>query len=306
MGLWDFLGQFGASFAPKHPPGYVGSAPPGSPLGLIRAGLAKKGITWGPEKIPIPEALQQFLATGVMPYQPAPPITTTTSGVTDTSGLETRNLLNTTMPFITPEYAGLGDLVRKFAEQRLASPTALPRGYVGQGIRGINQSYDAINRSIANRLTASGQAGSPIGVPVAARSDIARGAQTADFLGGLPLTERGLRNEDLSLAQNILAQFGKGTRETQTGTISTKGRSTTSGTSTQTGQERPSIDPQVWAMLVKLLTENKTQPQGGGFGDFLGQALGFLLGSGALTGGAKGTGNFGAGGSLPYVFSGGF
>lgn len=266
--------------------------------GLSLFGKKKESDQQKKSQIPLPQAFQDFLSTGMLPTTAAPPLTTTgtSSSTTNSNDLETRDLVGTSMsaPFITPEYGALGGLVRQFAEQRLGAPSALPRSYVGMGLRNINQGFDAVNRALANRLSASGLAGSPAAVPAMARSEIARGAQAADFLGQIPMQERNLRNEDLAMASNLLAQFGRGTQgmTTDRGTIRRTGTSTTSGqtSSTETGRQQPTIDPAMWATLVQLL--NST-PKGSSLWSSLSSLLGMLAGSGAFQGGG------GKGGSFP-------
>lgn len=157
---------------------------------------------------------------------------------------------NTTSTSLSPGGNALNDQLLQMITSRLSAPSALPSGYQEAGIKDINSVFDVINQSKNANLTARGLSDSPV---AAIGTDDARGGQIANFTAGLPLVERGLRNEDMNFAQSLFALQPKTT--TQTGT--------STGAVTQPGN-----------ML------------GGGFSD-LASMLGFLMGTGSFGQGKK-------------------
>jgi hypothetical protein len=161
---------------------------------------------------------------------------------------QTSKFSNTTSTSLSPGGNVLNDQLLKMITSRLSAPSALPSGYQEGGIKDINSVFDVINQSKNANLTARGLSDSPV---AAIGTDDARGGQIANFTSGLPLVERGLRNEDMNFAQSLFAMQPRTT--TQSGT----------GTQTQPGN-----------ML------------GGGFSD-LASMIGYLMGTGAFGQGKK-------------------
>lgn len=150
---------------------------------------------------------------------------------------------NTTSTSVSPQGNALNDQLMKMITSRLTASSALPAGYEEGGIKDINHVFDVINQSKNANLTARGLSDSPV---AAIGTDDARGGQIANFTSGLPLVERGLRNEDMDFASRLFALQPRTTTQTGTGTNTTPGN-----------------------ML------------GGGFSD-LASMLGFLMGQGSF------------------------
>ncbi len=123
----------------------------------------------------------------------------------------------TTQPTLDPAYGPLQQQLINMAMVRLRGG-GLPSGYEARRISDINNTYDLINQSRENTLTARGLAGSPVAAAGDTRAETARGGDIVRFQQGLPLLERQLSLEDMFNAQNLLGQ-GRGQQTTgqQTG-----------------------------------------------------------------------------------------
>lgn len=214
------------------------------------------------------------------------PQTTTSQG--STSGTSAQQFQSTsqtqqsTRPTITPEYAAIEQALRGILQQRLEQPTSLPQGYETGGIRRINDAFEAQLQQERNRLASRNiPAGSVLGSPV----ERSRASQVADFRINLPLLERQLRNEDINMAGNATAQFGRGqftegrtnTRGSQTGQTT----SNTFGTVTQ--------PPNLSALANLLLPPAPNASMNTGFSPTLNAGGDLLSALAMLYGGRQGT-----------------
>lgn len=189
-------------------------------------------------------------------------------------------------PQITPEYQAMESLWRGILQERLARPSSLPIGTIERAVSGINlAAAPGIQRS--RNLAAS--RGVPVdtlllGSPV----ESARIGKIQDLIANIPLKERELQNEDVSLASRLAQVFGLG-RE---GTSTTRGRSTTRGTTSGTVSSPPNI-----TALANLLLPPGPQ-QGGGSGQSAGAGL--LGDAASLAASLYSMGLFGGGRSRPF------
>lgn len=129
------------------------------------------------------------------------------------------NQTQTTTPTMDPAFQGLQGQILGLIQNRLSN-NSLPAGYEGQGIRGINSTFDAIKASQNNNLTARGLGTSPVAAAGQNAIDTARGSQVAQFEENLPLLQRELQTQDLGMAGNLLS-LGRGA--TTTGNATTGG-----------------------------------------------------------------------------------
>lgn len=171
----------------------------------------------------VDDIFSNLTARGYDPYGPQ-----TVTNVGSSSGGS--DMFSTTrsrsMPVVAPEFQPLVGLQRGLLEKRLSSPSSLPAGYAQRAVAGI-QAAAAPGRQAESNLAARRGLNRDvlsIGSPVERQ---ARG-QIADLIASLPLQERSLQNEDLGLALQLSQIFGRG----EEGMSETRGRTTTSGTST--------------------------------------------------------------------------
>lgn len=156
-------------------------------------------------------------------YDPFSPFTSTTGGTSETA----ESYSDVTTPEITGEYKPLAGLQRQLVEKRLASPTGLPPGYEETGISAINQATEGALQNVRNLARERGLPASTllIGSP----AERARAQQIGQFRAQAPLLARQLQTEDVGLAQNILAAFGRAERRKgqRRGTTTSTGTSVT-------------------------------------------------------------------------------
>ena len=166
-----------------------------------------------------------------------------------TTSNSTYNNTSTSTPQLSPEQEAIYGLLSQNVMNRLRGQTPLA-GYEASGLQNINESSDAIRRSIEGRLTSRGLIGSPMGATALSNLDISRGSEAAKFRNSLPLLQNDLDLQNLGAAGTVfgLRPFGETRTSSGTGT----GVSTTSGN-----------------ML------------GGAFGG-LAEALGYLIGRGSF------------------------
>lgn len=155
------------------------------------------------------DIIGQLTAGGYSPY--GPQTTTNTS-----SGYSS----STSDPHITAEYQPLESSLRGIVQGRLNSPSSLPAGYAENAVRSINDSYAGANQAAINAAGRKGLSGQQT-YALASPTQTARAGQIADLRGNIPLLERQMQNQDLSLAQALTQAFGRGettnTRYGQTG-----------------------------------------------------------------------------------------
>ena len=190
------------------------------------------------------DIMNRLTAGGNDPFGPQ---VTRTSGTT--SGTSSSSTSSSTRPVITPEYKKLEGMFRGLMEGRLARPSALPPGYAEQGARNINRSYaggEAALRNVAARRGLSAEQTFGAGMPIQS----ARAGKISDFLVDVPLKERELQTQDITLAGQLAQMFGLGSQTNST----TQGR--TSGTSSNVMTSPPDINS-----LMNLL-----MPPGPGMG----------------------------------------
>lgn len=131
--------------------------------------------------------------------------TGTTTGSTSSRGGGTYS----NRPQITQEYQPLDELMRGIMTGRLTGGSSLPQGYASSAARGINESFagaDAAARNLAARRGLSGEQTYAVASPAAS----ARAGQLADMRAQLPLLERQMQNEDISMTQGLQSAFGRG------------------------------------------------------------------------------------------------
>lgn len=125
-----------------------------------------------------------------------------------------------TLPQTVPEYQPLQDVILKQIMGRLTNPGGLPQSYAAEGVQGINHTYDLVSQGLSNNLTSRGLSTSPIAGSAIANLERGRAGDINHFQASLPLVARGLQDDDLSRAINVLG-LGRGT--TSTGTTSSGG-----------------------------------------------------------------------------------
>jgi hypothetical protein len=118
-----------------------------------------------------------------------------------------------TTPTLDPRMQGLQSQVLQMIQGRLSNPTGVPAGYVGGGIQGINSSYDAAGQATENALASRGLGTSPIAGQADLTRNLARAGAVGNFRANVPIVARGLQNEDIGLAGNLLGQ-GRGLAST--------------------------------------------------------------------------------------------
>lgn len=139
-------------------------------------------------------------------------------------------------PVITPQFQPLVTSATSVAQSRLNRPTALPPGFIERAVAGINQSYagaTAAARNAAARKGLSGEQTFGLASPI----ESSRAGKIGDFLAEVPLKERQLQNEDVSLASELARTFGLGSDSVSR----TAGKSSTSGQTSSTLTQPPSI-----------------------------------------------------------------
>lgn len=224
--------------------------------------------------------LYDYLTTGMIPGGGGGGGSSTST--TRQNMLETRNLNTTTMPQIAPEYQTLQGLLRGIMEGRLRNPQGLPPGMEALGIQNINQGFTGARSALENRLSSSGQYGSP-GPTAAAFANLEgqRAQGINQYRLSLPTLARQFQDQDINMAAMLNQVFGLGQSQTQRGTIRTQGTSTTQGSSGG-GGGGPRFDPSGPLTYLQMQQQQANQP---GFLDQLLPLLGLLLGSGGLSGG---------------------
>jgi len=110
----------------------------------------------------------------------------------------------TSTPTVSPEYSPLQAALLKSVMARLSAPYSLPTGYEAGQIKNINQTYGAAGQNLANRLTARGMGSSPVAANAFTNMAMGRAGQISTMQAGLPLLERQLQTDDLSMAGNLL------------------------------------------------------------------------------------------------------
>jgi hypothetical protein len=164
-------------------------------------------------------------------YDPFGPQTTKNSSNTQGTYSSSTSTKSSTRPVITPEYKKLEGMFRGLLEGRLARPSSLPPGYAERGVKDINASYagaEASLRNVAARRGLSGEQTFGAGMPIAS----ARAKGIGDFMVDVPLKERELQTQDISLASQLAQAFGLGS-DTNTNS-NTSGRSSSLTNSTMT------------------------------------------------------------------------
>lgn len=127
-----------------------------------------------------------------------------------------------TSPEVLPAYKELEGLFKNIVTNRLRRPSALPPGYAERAVSGINKSYEGATQAVRNLAARRGLSGeATFGAAMPIESD--RAGKIADFIAGLPLTERNLQNEDIGLGEALAQAFGLAHRTT--GTTRTTGSS---------------------------------------------------------------------------------
>lgn len=122
------------------------------------------------------------------------------------------------VPVVAPEYKGMQGALLNLIQQRLASPTSLPSGYEAGQIRDINSAYGLAGQNLSNRMTARGLGTSPVAGAGETKLALGRAGEISRMRAALPLVERTLRDQDLSLATNVL-RTGMGTSATDPGNM---------------------------------------------------------------------------------------
>jgi hypothetical protein len=244
-------------------------------ISLGSAYFSNKNKDKGGTQVP-PGPFADWLQTGMLPGGGGGgggPVTTTRDET------QRRNLL--TMPVISDEYQPLNALLNNLFQQRLRFPGGIPPQYEAQGIQRTNQTFAPLSQALENKLYASGAMGGPAaGVPLATMEGL-RGQALADFRNSLPALARQWQNEDASFAGQLIAQLGRGQRET--GTVRTTGTSTSTGGGGGGGGR---FDPQGPLAWLQMQQQDQNQP---GFWDRMLPMLGMMIGAG-LFGGKPSTG----------------
>lgn len=200
----------------------------------------------------------------------------------------------TQTPFLTPEYAGLGGSMKSILEGRLASgvnggPSPFGKGYLSTQTANINDQYGLARKALENRLTASGAAGSP-GPTEAGLGylEANRGRDVANLRGNLPLLDRQLQDQDLSMAAQLAQVFGLGQKQHTEATTQTTQKGKTTSTSSGGGGGGGAIIPP--NILPDAFYQAHQGTSGGGLSDTLGTIggmLAMLYGLGVFGGGNK-------------------
>ncbi len=180
------------------------------------------------------------------------------------------------MPFLTPEWQGLGDTFRATLENRLTNPFGVPEGYEQGGLRQINRSYRAAGDALQGRMADRGRQLTTEDIGLEGE----RAGAAADFLSQLPMVERQIRNEDLGMAQAGMGmfgrgQFGQGESNTQEQAITNflqkmvggnqwwnQGQSNTTGQTSSTGSDMP-YQPSLWDQILPLMMQMLGAGMGG-------------------------------------------
>ncbi len=121
-----------------------------------------------------------------------------------------------TTPTMDPAYGPLQSQILKMVQGRLTSGTDLT-GYTNSGLAGINKSYGLADKSLQASLTARGLGSSPIAGAGEATLQTGRAGSASSFINSIPLLQRDLQTQDLSLGQQLLAT-GRGSASTGTTT----------------------------------------------------------------------------------------
>lgn len=155
---------------------------------------------------------------------------------------------------LSPEYSALQAAIMPNIMKRLSAPApTLPAGYETGGIDTINQTFDLAGQNSQNDLTSRGLGTSPIASAVMGKHNAGRAGAISNFRTGIPLVEqnmqRDVENENMEMALRALG-------------LSSGNRGTTNAT----------------------VTQGNESPVAGGVGS-LATMLGWLVGSGAFSGG---------------------
>jgi hypothetical protein len=142
-------------------------------------------------------------------FNPFGPQVTTATGTDRNTKLVNAVTQERKTPFITPDYQALEGMFRDIAENRLKRPDALPPGYIERSVAGINQSFAGASAAARNAAARKGLSGEQA-FGLAAPMESSRAGKIGDFLSTVPLKERELQNEDVSMAANLASTFGLG------------------------------------------------------------------------------------------------
>ena len=150
----------------------------------------------------------------------------TSGGTSESSTSGSRDSYTKENPFTTPEYQKTDELVRGILENRLSRGSSLPPGYEANAVRAINAASAGGASAAANAAARRGLSGQQV-FGLNAPIQTARAGKIADLRGNVPLLERSLANEDMTMQGDRQAKFGTGresrTRETSSSRTNTSG-----------------------------------------------------------------------------------
>lgn len=179
------------------------------------------------------DIIEKITAGGSDPFGPQ---VSTNVGKSLSTSLQDALTTTSQRPVITPQFQPLVTSATDVAQSRLNRPTALPPGFIERAVAGINQSYAGANAAARNAAARKGLSGEQT-FGLASPIESSRAGKIGDFLANVPLQERQLQNEDVSLASELARTFGLGSD-----TVSkTTGKTTTSGQTSNTLTSPPNI-----------------------------------------------------------------
>jgi hypothetical protein len=179
------------------------------------------------------DLIERLTAGGNDPYGPQ---VSTSTGRSSSTTLQEALTTTSQRPVITDQFKPLVTSATNVAQSRLNRPSALPPGFIERAVAGINQSYAGANAAARNAAARKGLSGVQT-FGLASPIESSRAGKIGDFLAEVPLKERQLQNEDVSLASELARTFGLGSDSVSR----TTGKSSTSGQTSNTLTQPPNM-----------------------------------------------------------------
>lgn len=129
-----------------------------------------------------------------------------------------RKKTQTTSTTLSPEAQSMNALIAPIIQQRLASSADLS-GYRNQGITDINKTYGNAQTALDANLTARGLSTSPAAVGANTNLQVGRAGSIAQLVNSLPLLQRQMQGDDLSMANQFSALQPRTTTTTGNGNM---------------------------------------------------------------------------------------
>lgn len=119
-------------------------------------------------------------------------------------GNRNKKTTQTTTSTLSPEAAGLSPLIADLIRKRLSSSADLS-GYRTQGTQDINRTFGNAQTALNANLTARGLSDSPAAAGANANLQVGRAGSIAQLVNSLPMLQREMQGNDISMANQFTA-----------------------------------------------------------------------------------------------------